>query len=110
MSPELIGIIAIFITFIGFFINLSNKIDKKTDSIKDELVAFKIETTNNFSIMNDCLSKIESRLAISDERYTTTNQRVDKLETDIKEIKIEHTTAINKFIDKFSVPATASML
>ena len=117
MSPELITLIAMFIAIVGIFINQSNKFDKLNDKIDSnhkelskEITNFKIETTNNFSIMNDRLSKIESHLDISDERYTITNQRVDKLETDIKEIKVEHTTAINKFIDKLSVPAAASLL
>jgi tetrahydromethanopterin S-methyltransferase subunit G len=121
MSPELIAIIAMFVTIGGMLFNQSKKFDKmndkidntkteltnKIDSVKDELTAFKIETTNNFAKVNDRLIKIESKLDIIDERYTTTNkkideyvvtstQRTDKIETDIKEFKSEIKTDIKE--------------
>ena len=71
-------------------------IAKKIDDFKDEV--------------STRLSKIENKLDISDVQYhntneivksnnQTTNQRVDKLETDFKEFKADQKSLINKILD-----------
>ena len=99
----LTAIATLFIATIGIgvtvIIYLSKKIDDKFDTMNNEL-----------SNVKDRLSKIESKLDITDERhnstnqkvditYQTTNQRVDKLESDFKEFKADQKSLIDKILD-----------
>ena len=103
----LTAIATLFIATIGIgvtvIIYLSKKIDDKLDNVTNELYNFKIEVSTR-------LSKIESKLDITDERHNstnqkvditnqTTNQRVDKLESDFKEFKADQKSLIDKILD-----------
>ncbi len=140
LSPELIGLIAVFVAvLIGF-----GAVVKFLLTIKDEITNLKIETKTsitklevelkseitNFKIeTNERLSKIESKLDISDERYTSTkeqlsatteqlisikeqvsvtkeqivvtNQRTDKLEAEVKDAKFEFRNITKELIKAF---------
>ena len=67
----LIGIATLFITMIGIGVAVIIHFSKKTDEIRDRL------------------SKIESKLDISDITNQSANQRIDKLEVDFKELKTD---------------------
>lgn len=92
----IITLIAMLFTILAFISNQS----KKIDNLNKELVDFKVETSTR-------LSKIETKLDISDIQYHSTNetiksnnqntiQRIDKLEIDYKELK----DYLNKMFDK----------
>ena len=100
MPPEILAIIitssistvTIVVSILAVFISLS----KKIDNVKNELTS------------------LNSKFDRLDERQIATNQRISKLETDvkddIKELKNDSKTIISKAIDKISTPAAASLL
>ena len=96
MDNELIKLISIItiptITIVGSNIALFMNLNKKIDNINDRITKLEIETKIGFE-------KINSKLDGKEIQITTTNKRIDKLETDFKEQRTEFKELINKVLD-----------
>jgi len=99
ISTQLLTTIVIVLAII----NQSNNLNKKIDDLNNRLTNLEIKVETGFE-------KINSKLDISDIQYhntnetvkstnQTTNQRVDKLESDFKEFKADQKSLINKILD-----------
>jgi len=88
-STSILSTLAVVITILTLFMRLSDKID----NVKDDLNNFKQEVNNKFTAIETRLTNIETKLEISNERYNTikeqsvtTNQRIDKLGAEQKNL------------------------
>ncbi|MCL2040392.1 MAG: hypothetical protein FWG85_08215 [Bacteroidetes bacterium] len=92
ISATSLSTIMIIVAMFTLFQNLTKKIDdvkteltKKIDAINDRITKLEI-----------LVEKLNSKFGIVEERNTATNNRVSKLETEVKEFKIENKTELKE--------------
>ena len=85
MSPmeiiNLIVLIAGILTIVKFLFDLQNRITKLEVNTTNALTNIKVEVAN----LSMRIERLEMKFGILEERNTATNQRVDKLEVELKE-------------------------
>jgi uncharacterized membrane protein len=69
----IISIIAVFSTQIGIMLSQQNKLHKKIDDVKDEIIEVKIETKTEFNKLNSRIDKLEFELTYRLDRLENNN-------------------------------------
>ena len=86
-----IALVGIFATLMAMFIAIISQnanLSKKIDDLRDRMINVEAE----IKILNSKFDGLE-------EKYVATNKRVDEAKDDIKEIRTENKTLINKVLD-----------
>jgi len=91
MDINLITLITLSAMFLTMLTGLI-AIIKFLFSLKDEISKLKIEVAN-----------LNSKFGIVEDRQTATNQRIDKLEAELKEQRVENNNVISKVFDRLEL-------
>jgi hypothetical protein len=109
---NLIVFVAGFATVVKFLFGLQDKITQLEVGVAE----FKVEVTKEISNLSIRVERLETKFGIVEERNANTkeqlvlsNQRVDKLEIEIKEIKIEQRDFMNRILDKMDLSKVAGL-